>query len=129
MNVLGARYNIALGLIISSTLFGALHLGNENVNYVALLNIILVGILFGLYVIKTNDLWGACGMHSAWNFAQGNLFGFEVSGINTSVGSLIDLNLTGSNFISGGQFGPEAGIAATIVLITGIFIVYRIYIR
>ena len=63
-------------------------------------------------------------MHSAWNFAQGNLFGFEVSGIDAAVGSLIDLNLVGNKFISGGEFGPEAGIAATIVLITGILIIY-----
>lgn len=124
MNVLGARYNIVIGLIISSTLFGLLHLSNDNVSLVAILNIILVGVLFGLYVIKTNDLWGACGIHSAWNFAQGNLFGFEVSGMDTSVGSLIDLNLVGNNFISGGKFGPEAGIVATIVLLIGIFIIF-----
>ncbi|MGL5694630.1 MAG: CPBP family intramembrane glutamic endopeptidase [Peptostreptococcaceae bacterium] len=124
MNVLGARYNITLGLIISSSLFGLLHLRNDNVNYLAILNIILVGLFYGLYVIKTNDLWGACGMHSAWNFAQGNLFGFEVSGMDTSVGTLFDLNLVGSDFISGGAFGPEAGIGATIVLLLGIFIIY-----
>lgn len=124
MNVLGARYNIALGLIVSSSFFGLLHLGNDNVNYLAILNIILVGAFYGLYVIKTNDLWAVCGMHSAWNFAQGNLFGFEVSGVDTSVGTLIDLNLIGNDFISGGVFGPEAGIGATIVLLLGIFIIY-----
>ncbi|EPZ54888.1 CAAX protease self-immunity family protein [[Clostridium] sordellii ATCC 9714] len=86
MNVLSARYNIHIGLFISSVFFGALHLLNPNVDYIAILNIILVGYLFGLYVLKTNDLWGACGIHSAWNFAQGNLFGFEVSGINVSIG-------------------------------------------
>ncbi|MGL5330953.1 MAG: CPBP family glutamic-type intramembrane protease [Peptostreptococcaceae bacterium] len=119
MNVLGARYNIAVGLIVSSSFFGLLHLGNDNVNYLAVLNIILVGVFFGLYVIKTNDLWGACGMHSSWNFAQGNLFGFEVSGIDTSIGTLFDLNLVGSDFISGGPFGPEAGLVTTFVLIGG----------
>ncbi|RDY26561.1 CPBP family intramembrane metalloprotease [Romboutsia weinsteinii] len=124
MNVLGARYNVAIGLIISSAFFGLLHLGNDNVSIIAILNITLVGIFFGLYVIKTNDLWAVCGMHSAWNFAQGNLFGFEVSGIDTSVGTLVDLNLVGNNFISGGIFGPEAGFGATIVLLAGIFIIY-----
>lgn len=82
MNVLGARYNIGIGLFISSTLFGLLHLANPNVSFIAVINIILIGVFYGLYVIKTNDLWAVCGMHSAWNFAQGNLFGFEVSGIN-----------------------------------------------
>lgn len=120
MNVLGARYNLKLGLFISSVLFGTLHLFNPNVNYIAILNIILVGFFFGLYVIKTNDLWGACGIHSAWNFAQGNVFGFEVSGLNVSVGSIFDLNLTGNPVISGGIFGPEAGLCSTFILICGI---------
>ena len=124
MNVLGARYGINFGLFISSVFFGALHLLNPNVNYVAILNIILVGYLFGLYVIKTNDLWGACGIHSAWNFAQGNLFGFEVSGLNVNVGSLFDFNLTGNSLISGGSFGPEAGLCSTLILILGIIIIF-----
>ena len=120
MNVLGARYNIGIGLFISSTLFGLLHLTNPNVSFIAVINIILIGIFYGLYVIKTNDLWAVCGMHSAWNFAQGNLFGFEVSGINVEVSSLMDLNLVGNDFISGGIFGPEAGIASTVVLLISI---------
>jgi hypothetical protein len=124
MNVIGARYNITLGLIISSTFFGLLHLGNPNINYIAILNIILVGLFYGIYVIKANDLWAVCGMHSAWNFAQGNLFGFEVSGLNVEVGSLIDLNLVGNDFVTGGVFGPEAGIISTFVLLSSIFIVF-----
>lgn len=124
MNVIGARYNIALGLAVSSSLFGLLHLGNPNVNLVAILNIILVGLFFGLYVMKTNDLWAVCGMHSAWNFAQGNIFGFEVSGLNVQVGTLVDLNLVGNDIVSGGVFGPEAGLCATIILITSILVLY-----
>lgn len=120
LNVLSNKYNIGVGLLISSTLFGLMHLSNPNVNYIAVINIILVGLFYGFYVIKTNDLWAVCGMHTAWNFAQGNLFGFEVSGIDVSVGSLIDLNLVGSDFITGGIFGPEAGIVATFILLVSI---------
>ena len=120
LNVLSTKYNIGVGLLISSTLFGLMHLTNPNVNYIAVINIILVGLFYGLYVIKTNDLWAVCGMHSAWNFAQGNIFGFEVSGLDVSVGSLIDLNLVGNNVITGGAFGPEAGIIATFILLVSI---------
>ena len=120
LNVLGTKYNIGVGLLISSTLFGLMHLTNPNVNYIAVINIILVGLFYGLYVIKTNDLWAVCGMHSAWNFAQGNIFGFKVSGLDVSVGSLIDLNLVGSDFVTGGIFGPEAGITATFILLASI---------
>lgn len=120
LNVLSTKYNIEVGLLISSTLFGLMHLTNPNVNYIAVINIILVGLFYGLYVIKTNDLWAVCGMHSAWNFAQGNIFGFKVSGLDVSVGSLIDLNLVGSDFVTGGIFGPEAGITATFILLASI---------
>ena len=120
LNVLSTKYNIGVGLLISSTLFGLMHLTNPNVNYIAVINIILVGLFYGLYVIKTNDLWAVCGMHSAWNFAQGNIFGFKVSGLDVSVGSLIDLNLVGSDFVTGGIFGPEAGLTATFILLASI---------
>lgn len=122
MNVLGARYNITLGLIVSSLLFSFMHLLNPNVNYIAVINIALVGLFYGLCVIKTNDLWAVCGMHSAWNFAQGNLFGFEVSGNNVPFGSLMDFKLIGSDFVTGGVFGPEAGIVSTIILVASILI-------
>lgn len=123
MNVLKNKYNVPVALLITSTLFGLLHLGNPSVNPIAIINIILVGLFFGLCTIKTNNLWLACGIHSAWNFAQGNIFGFEVSGIDTSVGSLIDLNLKGNTLITGGAFGPEAGLSSTIVLILSIGII------
>lgn len=123
MNVIGARYNISFGLILSSTIFGLLHLLNPDVNYLAVINIILVGFFFGIYALKNKDLWAVCGMHTAWNFAQGNIFGFEVSGINVGVSSIFDLNLVGSNVISGGSFGPEAGLVSTCVLLSSILIV------
>ena len=101
LNVLSTKYNIGVGLLISSTLFGLMHLTNPNVNYIAVINIILVGLFYGLYVIKTNDLWAVCGL-------------------DVSVGSLIDLNLVGSDFVTGGIFGPEAGITATFILLASI---------
>ncbi|MGL5756541.1 MAG: CPBP family intramembrane glutamic endopeptidase [Paraclostridium sp.] len=123
MNVLGARYTPAIGLIISSVFFGVSHLGNPGVSFIAILNIILVGLFLGMYVIKTNDLWGACGIHAAWNFSQGNIFGFEVSGGDVLIGSIVDLNLKGNELISGGIFGPEAGLGATIIISICIIVV------
>ncbi len=104
-----------------------LHFLNPNVSIVAVVNLFITGILFGLYVIKTQNLWGACGLHAAWNFFQGNIFGFEVSGMNIDIGSLMKLELVGSDLFTGGSFGPEAGIACTIVLSVAIVILsYKI---
>ncbi|MGL5348512.1 MAG: CPBP family intramembrane glutamic endopeptidase [Peptostreptococcaceae bacterium] len=122
MRVLQDRYSLRTSVVVSSIFFGALHLLNPNVGIIAIINIILVGFLFSLYVIKTDDLWGVCAMHSAWNLAQGNIYGFEVSGIDVGVGTLLDMDLLGSEIITGGIFGPEAGIATTIILILAIII-------
>lgn len=117
MNVLGAKYNATVALIASASIFGVLHLMNTGVTAIAVLNIVLVGFFFGLYAIKTNHLWGACGMHAAWNWAQGNVYGFEVSGhAKSAIGSLIHLKSTGANWITGGSFGPEAGVTASIII-------------
>lgn len=123
MNVIGARYNMTFGLILSSTIFGLLHLLNPEVNYLAVINIILVGFFFGIYAIKTKDLWGVCGIHTAWNFAQGNIFGFEVSGMNVGVSSIFDFNLVGNEMIGGGLFGPEAGLVSTFVLLASTILI------
>lgn len=117
LNVLGARYTPIIGLIISSVFFGLVHLENPGISFIAILNIILVGLFFGLCVIKTNNLWVVCGIHASWNFSQGNIFGFKVSGSRSVAGSIFNLNLRGNELMSGGDFGPEAGLCATIVLI------------
>ncbi|MDY4950321.1 MAG: type II CAAX endopeptidase family protein [Clostridium cadaveris] len=128
MKFLSTKINIFLSVLLSSILFAALHLGNNSIGVLALINLTLFGIVMGLYVIKTNDIWGACGIHTAWNFMQGNIFGFEVSGINVPTGTLIDLNTSGSGFISGGAFGPEAGIICTIVILIVIAVlIYQIF--
>ncbi|WP_129596273.1 CPBP family intramembrane glutamic endopeptidase [Anaerophilus nitritogenes] len=123
MNVIGARYNVVVGLLVSSSLFGILHLLNNHVSLLAIFNIILVGLFFGLYALKTDNIWGACGAHSAWNWAQGNIFGLEVSGNSVCSLSLIQTKLTGIEWVTGGSFGPEAGLAATLILLVGIVIV------
>ena len=122
MHVIGARHKPVVGFIVSSVIFGFLHILNPGVDVISIVNIILVGFMFGLYVIYTQDLWGACGIHAAWNFAQGNIFGFSVSGLESPAGSLLRFSSNGSNLLTGGQFGPEASIFATVVMLGAIII-------
>lgn len=121
--VIGTRYNVALGIFVSSTLFGALHLFNANMAPLPMINLILFGVFAALYVIWEGGLWGICALHSAWNWAQGNVFGFEVSGTLPIGGILIDLNpVSGHDMVTGGVFGIEGGIACSLVLTLGILI-------
>lgn len=110
-------------IVISAVIFSAMHLGNPNLKILGLINIFLVGILFSYMVIKTNNIWMAIGYHITWNYFQGNVFGFQVSGLGTT--GLYGINVLNDNLLTGGSFGPEAGILTTLVL--GISIIAFMY--
>ncbi len=118
--VLGARYRPWVGLLVSSLLFALLHGLNPGLSVLAMVNLILFGVFAGLYTMREGSLWGISALHSVWNWVQGNFFGFEVSGTNASGGTLLNLLATGKDWLTGGAFGPEGGLAVTIVLVAGI---------
>jgi membrane protease YdiL (CAAX protease family) len=118
--VLAARYRLWVGVLVSSLFFAAFHAVNPNLTPIAGLNLVLYGLFAALYALREGGLWGIGGQHAAWNWAQGNLFGFEVSGIEPAGGMLINLLETGPDEVTGGPFGPEGGLAITLVLLIGI---------
>ena len=81
--VFSERYHIAMAIILTSVLFGLAHISNENVNGLALLNITLAGILFAAYTLEKNNISWAIGLHFGWNFMQGTILGYQVSGTNS----------------------------------------------
>lgn len=110
-------------VLISSVTFSFLHAGNTGVNMLAFINIILFGVFMALYMLRSGNIWGACAIHSMWNFAQGNIFGCSVSGMNVGNSILIsELDATRA-LTNGGEFGPEGGVAVTLVLVIAIMIV------
>lgn len=121
--VIGARYKPWLGLLISSLIFSLLHGLNPGLSAIALVNLALFGVFAGLYAIREGSLWGICAIHSVWNWVQGNFFGFEVSGTEAGGGTLLNLMETGADWLTGGTFGPEGGLAVTIVLMISIGLV------
>lgn len=121
--VLGARYRPWVGLLVSSLIFAALHALNENLSVLAMVNLALFGLFAALYAMREGSLWGISALHSAWNWTQGNIFGFEVSGTTAGGGTLLNLGSTGPVWLTGGLFGPEGGVAVTAVLLLGILAV------
>ena len=122
--IIGARWRPWIGVLLSSSAFGLLHLLNPNLNWLAMLNLVLFGIFAALYTLWEEGLWGIFAIHSVWNWAQGNLFGFEVSGNAFGGDSLLDLNETGPDLLTGGAFGPEGGLAVTLVLVLSCVVVW-----
>lgn len=124
LQVIGSRYNAIVGIVLSSLLFAVLHLLNPNVSEIAMLNLFLFGVFAALYALYEGGLWGVFSIHSAWNWAQGNLFGFEVSGLEGVGGTLFNLMEVGPDAITGGPFGPEGGLAVSVVLLASSAIVW-----
>ena len=109
-------------VVWSAFLFALLHLGNEGVSLLAVLNIFLFGALLGLIVFKTGHLFLACALHGIWNFAEGCLFGLPVSGIRPGHSLLASTLTEGRALTNGGAFGPEGGAAVTVVLFLAILV-------
>lgn len=115
MTSLGAKHNMFLAVLISSAVFGIVHIGNPGFTFLGFVNIVLVGILFGLYIICFDNIWGACALHTMWNFVQGNFYGVPVSGLSMSDSVLTTTINEEMELINGGLFGAEGGLATTIV--------------
>ena len=105
-------------IFITAGFFGMAHLGNANAGLISTINTVLAGIWFGLAYMRTRDLWLVWGLHFAWNWMQGAVFGIEVSGLKdiTPTPLLVESD-HGPTWLTGGEYGVEAGIACTIALI------------
>jgi membrane protease YdiL (CAAX protease family) len=120
VEALGAAPAVAL----SAGLFGLGHVSNPEVGSVALLNIGLAGVLLAGAYLKTRSLWTAIGLHWAWNWAMAVVFDLPVSGMVFDVPGYDTVEL-GPDRLTGGAFGPEGGLMATLFLVPLIVWVYR----
>lgn len=111
---------IWFSIIASSLLFSLFHAGNTAFSLIAFINIFLFGVFASVFMLKRGSIWATAAIHSVWNFMQGNIFGFNVSG-NASGVTVFSAHQ--SNFgaiLSGGEFGIEGGLGATVVLLIAI---------
>ncbi|MGH8283469.1 MAG: lysostaphin resistance A-like protein [Gammaproteobacteria bacterium] len=103
-----------IALAISAVVFGALHLFNPGATVISALAIALeAGVLLGAVYMYTRRLWMAIGLHAAWNFTEGGVFGASVSG-GHSQGAMAS-HFLGPELLTGGKFGPEASLVAVMV--------------
>jgi membrane protease YdiL (CAAX protease family) len=115
--LLWRAFGIWPALAGASVIFGALHLANPDSNLFAALCLIAgEGVGIGLYLL-TGRIWASIGMHSAWNFTQGWIFGAAVSGTSEIAGGPLALRPAARvpELLSGGGFGPEASLAALVI--------------
>ncbi|MFB6160880.1 MAG: lysostaphin resistance A-like protein [Haloferacaceae archaeon] len=105
----GTRGAVALAVALSSATFGALHATNPNATAVGVAGIGLAGVMLGLGYVLTGDVGLPAGLHVTWNLFLGPVYGLPVSGLDVGV-SLLVVRQSGPPILTGGAFGPEAGL-------------------
>ena len=121
LQTIASGLNLFWGVIISSAIFGLLHLGNPGATWTSTLGIFLAGIFFAFGYIRTRQLWLPMGMHLGWNFFEGVVFGFPVSGLG--IYPLTRIEVHGPELWTGGPFGPEAGLIVLPALLVGVLLI------
>ncbi len=113
LNNLMQSMNRWIALIISSLLFALFHQTNPDVNIFAIINIFLAGLLLGLNYVFTKNLWFGICFHFAWNYFQGPVFGYDVSGLKLT--SIFQQSIVESGLWTGGAFGFEGSLLCPIL--------------
>ena len=114
--------NRSLGVLLSSAIFALGHLFNPNLSWLSFVGLFLSGLFLAYGYLRTEQLWLPIGLHLGWNFFEGTVFGFPVSG--QYFYQLIRQTTSGPDLITGGVFGPEAGLILLPALLLGTAGVY-----
>ena len=122
------HYGVVWAVMLSSLFFAAMHLANDHLGAVGLISIFLAGVLLAQLRLVYHNLWVPIGVHFIWNYLQGPVYGFSVSG-NATESILIPI-FEAPSLINGGEFGIEGSIVTLVVLSGAILMLARVqYIR
>ncbi len=105
-------------LSITAALFSLFHGSNPDISLFAVINIFLAGILLGINYIFTKNLWFGIFFHFAWNYFQGPVLGYEVSGLKLT--SLLQQSISGPEALTGGPFGFEGSLLCPLLFIVAV---------
>ncbi len=108
----------AIAVIVASIVFGAAHLRNPFQSWISTINTALVGVMRAVCYLRTRALWLPIGIHFAWNFVQGYVLGFPVSGMIFPRG-VLQAKVSGPSWLTGGAYGPEGSILSLGVIAAG----------
>ena len=119
---LGRHRAAVLAFALSSVIFGLFHSGNPYVSLTGIANLFILGVFFGLPYLLTGEIAISIALHISWNFFQGIVFGFPVSGQLDEV-AVFSVDRSGPDLWTGGAFGPEGGLIGLLAMLTGCAII------
>ena len=119
---LGDALAAAIAVVASAAVFGALHLANPGATLASTLGVTAAGVFLGVAYVRTASLALPVGVHVTWNFVQGAVWGFPVSGI-ASAATVVATVRSGPTLATGGSFGPEASLVGLAASLAGVLAV------
>ena len=114
--------DLAWGVSISAGLFALAHIANPNADLQSIVGLVAAGLFLSFGYLRTRQLWLPIGLHIGWNFFEGPVFGFPVSGVQFYW--LVHQRVEGPEIFTGGGFGPEAGLVILPALLLGSVLIY-----
>lgn len=125
------KTSVTVAFGVSAILFTVPHIGNMQggspvITAVAVINLILISLIFSLVTHRYKSIWAACGLHSVWNYILYSILGLNLSGKDAAVTAVFDMKSVGRNILNGAEYGIEASILTTVVLALtlGILLIY-----
>lgn len=112
--------------IVVSLIFAASHIANPNVNAIGIANIFLAGVMLSAAYLRTRSLWLAIGVHLGWNWGMASLLDLPVSGLDFLETPRYEPVLGAAKWLTGGAFGPEGGLAATLGFLVALIAVLKL---
>jgi uncharacterized protein len=126
LRLLAERLGDGRGLAVSAVLFGAVHLANPGASLWGAVAIAIEGgLLLGAAYQLTRTLWLPIGLHLAWNVVQGGVFGSTVSGADGLPSGLLEAELSGPTWLSGGALGAEGSVVTVVVCAVAAVVLLR----
>jgi len=114
-----------IALLVSAVLFALVHSANPGANILPILEVFLGGLMLGINYIYTKNLWFSIFLHFAWNFFQGPVLGYKVSGMELE--PMVQQNINGPEWLTGGAFGFEGSILSMVLSIIVVVWLARVY--
>ena len=90
----------------------------------AILNLVLISVIFSLLIVRFHNIWAACGLHSVWNFILFSILGLNLSGNDGTTAAVFDVRSVGENVLNGGEYGIEASIITAAVLAVSAVLIF-----
>ena len=104
-----------LALALMATMVGAFHLATTaHTTALSVASSTLGGVMYGVAFLRTGTLWLGLGVHVGWNWFQGTVLGFTVSGTDDYSGALLQVHTSGADWLGGGSYGPEGSVLSLV---------------